>query len=329
MKMKKLLTFILLSFVFKSVNAQLPRMKIEEVDFIKQSILIVPVPEHIEQNKYTSKISKLLTDNTKNVKRDSLFISAIKNYWTLHDSIIYVSVKTMDSLLKSNPNKYCSIVLGKAVRNQTQTTGYNKNTGKSVDMRYTGSGNSDPNIRTSSSTSTIEEINTIEIKNNNYWLMKFYLPDRDDAFADYVSAVKQMQYILKNFPNDNYIGGVINNNASKLNNVTLLLDESKLDSDLKDAQIKEIYPANFKIVNRAFIDKVIIEQDSNYAYIQFIPTVGGLNRVYNHFIVNSNDGTIYYYLSPYSPAGVKGTNLVNVNSSIKERHITKYAKGLK
>jgi hypothetical protein len=73
--------------------------------------------------------------------------------------------------------------------------------------------------------------------------------------------------------------------APALKEKTLLIREEWLDKELTEANLKNFYPYKYQICDRAFMDNIVMNSDSKYAYGVVLPYV----------MSNSNSTYIAYY----------------------------------
>ncbi len=91
--------------------------------------------------------------------------------------------------------------------------------------------------------------------------------------ADLVYALKQIQIYFGYRLKDMSYGAVLkeaNKNGAKLPSLTLLIDEQ--DTELKNDEIKKVYPYPFELVKKEKIDEAILNADSKYAFAAVIPS---------------------------------------------------------
>jgi hypothetical protein len=83
--------------------------------------------------------------------------------------------------------------------------------------------------------------------------------------------------------------------AGLLAEKTLLIREEWLDKELTEANLKNYYPYKYKICDRAFMDNVVMNLDSKYAYGVVLPYV----------MSNSHSNYIMYYQYAFDAADSK------------------------
>ncbi len=115
----------------------------------------------------------------------------------------------------------------------------------------------------------------------------------------------------------------VRENSSQLKSKILLLDKEDLKGKLKEADIKAIYPFQYKIVDYAEIEKAILEKDAQYAFIQIVPlSIGTLS--FEHIVLDAATGKA---MSQYLPIQVTMIgNSSNTAARIGEKALKAYVK---
>lgn len=90
--------------------------------------------------------------------------------------------------------------------------------------------------------------------------------------------------------------------APKLAEKTLLIREEWLDKELTAANFKNYYPYKYKVCDRAFMDEVIMNKDSKYAYAVEMPNVVSGSRsnmiIYFQMVLDAQDSQAMALVRP-------------------------------
>lgn len=167
----------------------------------------------------------------------------------------------------------------------------------------------------------LDALSTVEILVNKakHGAIITYLPLGLSSKADITYAIQQIQYVLNYVDQGNSIKKIeeqYQKNHAELKDKTLLIDREDLDDKFNENEVREIYPYPFEICDREKIDKVILEKDPAYAFVQLVPVLGSKGTKLNHYISGGEDGKIY-------AAFVKNTGLRVMGMSKKRVFITK------
>lgn len=120
---------------------------------------------------------------------------------------------------------------------------------------------------------------------------------------------------------------IIPKNGPELKNKTLLLDKMDLGKGITEEVIKKSYPYPFKIVSLEEIEKVIINKEPGFAYVQIVASPGGKGNIFIHYLTNAEDGKILGLEYPKVGFGIKGVNgVITYSERIKEKQLEKYTK---
>ena len=121
-------------------------------------------------------------------------------------------------------------------------------------------------------------------------------------------------------------------NAEVLSQKTVLLDKEDLKEDLIE-ELGSIYKYNYKLTSKEEIDKAILNEDPNYAYLKVLP-VGQLTSsnivkvsklMHAQYFVNAKDGKVLTMITPTMVAmpGVLGTAVKNGKSKVSKKDMNK------
>jgi hypothetical protein len=293
----RFLIFVALLFVFftDDTNAQLINTTYEDALSIKKRILLVALPEE-DKSLVAEKLDQL--QFIKQYREDldgqrKAFQSMVMKYWTFTDSIIVLPFKEAKSLMKKNPEKYAML----------------RYADKTQDQIY---------IRTHDS---IPVISWALDKNNYYYnifsrydfrmltvnalvielpkrVLEVSLPKLSLSEGDFIYAIRQMEYILKNIMtvegrNAKILYKEIPLLNDKLKNKILLLDVQEMDAKegLRDIQmIKKYYSYPVQLVNYKELEDILRSGDTRY-----VVAVHSRYDFHNStcYVCNAGDGTIY------------------------------------
>jgi hypothetical protein len=113
--------------------------------------------------------------------------------------------------------------------------------------------------------------------------------------------------------------------APKVANKTLLLRQEWLDEELTADNLKNYYPYKYQVCDRELMDKIVMEQDGNYAYGVVLPYVvsGGQRNsvIYIQYVMDGADSQPMCFVRPsmgsMMAAGSIGTKAGKRNFTIK------------
>jgi hypothetical protein len=109
----------------------------------------------------------------------------------------------------------------------------------------------------------------------------------------------------------------------------LLLNKDEIHKKITPETIEELYPFETKIVDQEFIDEVIENEDSDFAYVQIVNIPGGKGNTNYQFVNCPSTGTIYCLDYPKIAVGIKGTHLITYNERIKGKNLRNFSKNIK
>jgi len=104
-------------------------------------------------------------------------------------------------------------------------------------------------------------------------------------------------------------------NVGTLEKKILLIEEKFMNKKYTIEDLKVDYPFQFKISNRAFIEKALLERNKDYAFLEIMPMGDEINLMV-HLIVKCEDGEIISYGEFYNGFGDRYSNFVSKSHAI-------------
>lgn len=117
-------------------------------------------------------------------------------------------------------------------------------------------------------------------------------------------------------------------NAGVLEKKILLIDEKFFGDKYTAEEMKVEYPFQFKVSNRAEIEKAQLEGNKEYAYLELTPMGADINLL-AHMIVNCEDGEFLSFGEYYNGFGDKYSNFVSKAHAANYAHNSGYRKDKK
>ncbi|NOS91457.1 MAG: hypothetical protein HOP30_06020 [Cyclobacteriaceae bacterium] len=306
-----MLSAIVLLAITSPLHAQMGFGKIEEIQQVKSRRLIVVIEEPSER--MMKKLQKRpRKGDVEDYKADLATFNenlkaVVEKFWPYNKSgIQYKTLKEVEKLEKSNSKGYAVLTILSS-KPSSMRAGFLYADG----IYWVKDIKDDFEDRDDWMLSTMV-INTIED-----WGKKpvYYVPLFDvfptkasmvygiksiDAYFSYRIAKKKSgvsvkeeaerkeEIMMKKFP--------------LLANKTLLIRGEWLDEKLNEEEIKKIYPFKFQVCDREMMDKVVLEQDPNYAYGVVMPTIISTSNsnmvLYLHFILDAEDSQAMWFQKP-------------------------------
>ncbi len=340
--MRKIYVILVLLLAGTMASAQFSKVSKDQAERVKKSVLLVSLEE--EDAKLAGKLAKK-QDELEHYKmqiagRNEALQAAVENYWNFSENIEYIPKSEVNKLLSESKN-YVVLAFGKHLDYERLSTGKGANgkpAGWTQETSYRGTRPSQPPTieyyynPSTKYTSLANGITTLNLSGNGVAL-DIYLPNVLPSYTDIIYGLQQMQYTLRYYEADD--GNTvwtfikqIKKNSSGLKSRILLVDKDDLDKGATEEKIKEVYPYPFEIASQEKIDRVIVEKDTAYAYVQIVDTPTGKGNVSAHFISDPGDGTIYCYDSPTVTFGIKGTSIITYNQRIKVQNFKSYCKNI-
>ncbi len=259
--MKKIIIINLLLFVFTFLNAQLTTST--DAKTIKKMKMIVALQEY---PKKATEGDKMMVDSA-----NASLKFAMKNYWNFNEVADYMPFDEAKKFVKENDG-YCYITINEGVsRSSVVRDSY----------RYV-------------SYSERLAIYTNKIK------MQTYLPKYEGFMSKTtaVYAVLQANKVLELLYNEEFkslIGSrkYIKKNGPNIIKKTLLIPKEYVSPKLSEDDIKLAYPYDLDLCDLDKVEKAILEQDSKYAVLFYVPIPLGGKYVHRLYISNAEDGDIY------------------------------------
>jgi hypothetical protein len=291
--MKKLFLFFTLLLIYaSSCLAQYINTSHKDAREIKKRILLVVLPEDdkdlLKEYEEANPTYATLYKNDMEGQRMALKEVVLK-HWKYTDSLVVVSQKEVNAMVKKYPDKYAVMKTGE----QMQDRGYIRQNQanppqvawEKINEKIVYNSSKRHNIRILGITSLV-----IELPKR---VMEVYLPKMSSSEGDYIYAVTQMEYILSTLLKSqeysaNKLYRDLDNASGKLKNKILLLDGSELGC--KEAEIKKVYPYPFKIVSYEIVEKALKTKDSNSVVIQ--SSRYDINNS-TYYLSNAGNGAIY------------------------------------
>lgn len=249
------LTFVLLLLCFSSqLQAQFGYGKIEDIETIKKSPLLVVTQSLIE--KQEKKLAKK-PDELKQCQENMALFNAnlklgIEKNWNYSKEIIFITEKELETYNKNSKGKYAymrnDIIAGK--------DGSSIMTNKNL-------------------ISTSNYAIYITGENSPVYSMMYFSGVPNEA--DFKFIVNQIQAYFKgridkkaSNKSNKQIKEEIASNSKRIKDKTLLLESDDLSDDVKK-EIAKIYKFPYKITTKNEIDQAILSNDKTVAYLRIVP----------------------------------------------------------
>jgi|GEM_PF-4731162 len=289
------LFFLLLSL---DVTAQYTATSVSEVVEIKKRILIVGLEEEDKAILIDLEVSKEKISNYRATieGKNAALKNAVDSFWEFTAEVIYKPFSEAKKIFKKEKNKYAFLHYGEEIASGRLAYGF---MGSDQDpnsygyMYKEGQLKYDYRSRTSMKSYNVFTL-LIELPSSN--AITIYLSKSCPSETDVQLALLQMQYTFKYLlenPSSTVRRMMLNQlpvNALELKNKTLLLDATDFMSRFTKAEIAEVYPHPFKLVDYKEIERVVTSKDTNAVVINF----GRYNddeRLF--YILNAGNGKIY------------------------------------
>jgi hypothetical protein len=281
--------------------------KVSEVKEVKTRPVVVMLEE--EDPKLVKKFSKKpqeLAAYREEIKRVNTELPLVVSKLWVFNAVPTLKTRSEIERLRDEKNKEFDVIQ----LNRIEVTDYTKN----GMFRYAG---------TSKTIATIS-IDLIEKQGRGNPVYYLNLPNAYPTQGDMALGIQMMQNFLQarlDGKKRNEISDESDENKTRLAGKTLLIDKMDIKGGLTQAQIKEAYPYPFKLVDYQTIETAILERDKNYAVVQIIPLMTGV-EANAHVVMSTEDGKSLAYYAPIQ-ATVMGKNS---EARISQRHLKNYAK---
>ncbi|KAA3436458.1 hypothetical protein [Rufibacter hautae] len=113
-------------------------------------------------------------------------------------------------------------------------------------------------------------------------------------------------------------------NASKLKNLTLLIDKAKLGSNVTEQEIKAAYGLPFKVVETSVVDDAILNKTPGFAYVYMLPNSAGGKNLQLQLVLDTDKSQV---ISVSMPATFRVGNIRG--KEIKEGNLKDYVSYIK
>jgi len=290
--MKKIILLLSVILLFENIFGQTFKIKSDKINRIKNAVMIVALEEP-DQKKIQKHQDEpdWQTGYLEGIKqRNELLSSVVKKYWTYNSKIEYMLFTAAEDLVARDSN-YIMIFFDNYLKSQD-------------DLYKFPTPNDNITTRTSPYHSTnkfhILSINNKAMIGIRTRVAQTSLPNRDPTYADIVYGIQQLQFCMRfraSAPKNTmyrFYGKYMGKRSCKLKYKTLLINKELIYAGLTEELIKTVYPYKFQITSSDIIDSAIIKKDTNYAFMQFAPS---LTYVVNEFaltINNAEDGDVFY-----------------------------------
>lgn len=327
MKRKLLTLSLALTLATLNTFGQFSITSQKDAALIKESKLLVVLEE--PDPKTLKKLAKNGQSEVDNYKlqiegRNKALGEAAEGYWSFSSEVKVLKESEVYDFLDGNDG-YVTLQYGEYLDYYRMTSPFT-NTGKMAGWTRDSQTGLPTYLAPTRYSVLANEITTLEILDKKS-LIKVYLPNLSPSKTDVVYGLKEIQYILTYLSEGNKFIGILKQikaNNAELDKVTLLIDKDDVDEDLTEDLIKEIYPHPFMISDYETIEKAILEENPQYAYVTIVSVPGGKGNVNAHTILGAKDGKIYRYLMPKVAFGIKGTSAIQYNTRIREKQVKKY-----
>lgn len=294
--------------VSNGINAQYFRLgKMNEVKEVQKRKVILMLEE--EDPKVVKKLSKNpaeFTDYQTEIKRaNEAMIEVVSKFWTFNSAPVAKTKSEVDKLKESKNTDYAILALERSKVSSYQKVGL---------YRY----------EIASKVIATLFIDLIENLGEGTPVYYQNLPNVFPSKGDMAIGIEMMQ----NFMNArlagkkrNEISDEADENKSLLASKTLLIDKEDLKKGITQAEIKEAYPHSAKVVDYSEIESAILNRNKNFAVVQIIPLMTGV-QANAHIVIDTEDGKSLGYYAPIQTT-VMGKNSM---ARITEKHLKNYAK---
>jgi hypothetical protein len=296
------LSAIVMLAITSHLYAQMGFGKIEEIQQVKSRRLIVVIEEPSER--MMKKLQKRpRKGDVEDYKADLATYNenlkaVVEKFWPYNKSgIQYKTLKEVEKLEKSNSKGYAVLTILSS-KPSSMRAGFLYDDG----IYWVKDIKDDFDDRDDFMFSTMV-INTIED-----WGKKpvYYVPlfDVFPTKASMVYGIKSIQTYF-NYRIAKKKSGVsskeeqerkenqMNEKFPELAQKTLLIRSEWLDEKLNEEEIKKVYPFKFQVCDRETMDKLVLEQDANYAYGVIMPNVISASNanivMYSQYVLDAKD----------------------------------------
>lgn len=272
-----------------TVVAQAQAIKLDDVENIKKGKIIVGLSGNSEV--------------------DDMFKRVIEEHWDFSEISEYMELDLARNKAKSDDNTYV-LYLGKvssgSLTHQTASFNY-----KVISSGYS--------------------VKISEGKKSELYYQ--FMPSTDEKMPEesVVFAVSSIQYLFKSMVQDGLKSNTkykdsYKKHTSELKDKELYIMEGWIDTD---ANIGEYYSAAHKVVSYDTWRNAILEEKEGVVYDIIVPYPISGNYVYQHYLVDAADGTVYAIIMPKVAASSHGINMTRSNSGyINKKNLKMYGNAL-
>ena len=308
---KRPLVFLLLFVSSFALHAQMGMGKIEEIEEVKKRKLIVMIEEPRE---------KMLKKIAKKAKRGSVedykadlktynenIKTVVEKFWPYNKTgIQYKTFEEIKALSKSKSKEYAVLICVSGEPRST-SAGFNYAEGlywvKDIKEDFE---DRDDAMFSAMAVNTIEDFSGRPV---------YYLPlfDVFPTKASLVYGIKGIEAYFNMRIQTKKNGARVRDEmeraeeemskrAPQLANKTLIIREEWLDEELTKENLKNYYPYPYQICTREFMDEVVMNEDSKYAYGVVLPYVVSSSHsnsvIYLQYVIDGTDNQTMALVKP-------------------------------
>jgi hypothetical protein len=310
MPMKALYLFIISFLLYFPTYAQLGYGKPKDIIEIKKRPLIIMLESEDRKllEKYSKKPEKLVAYQNR-IADVNQGLRTLGDHWEFNDDIQFMEYHEIRQLQKKKKNNYAVLYIQRIKMEEKRGN--------------IGMGNYEWEDRLTGDLSLALIENLLKKKPVSTFSLASPFPDKGDL----VSTGR----ILVTYMNDRLAGKRssdirqdIKNNAHRLPNKILLLDQEMLDKNLRVDKINNHYPYPTLVTDSQTIEEAILRKDPKFAYITIVPMKSGATQNL-HLVIDAEDSKFL----GYSPPHIISLTLKNDSNVIYTRHLENYHKLIK
>lgn len=254
MKTKLLLFLVLLGTSIQSFGQYLGKVK-DFTEFQKRPLMVV-LPE-----------IKKGADIKSAMKRQEVIKTSFSRFWTLQNQISFLSPAEFKAMKKNKKKEAYAVVSFKSlhISKGSYSPDNSRPMGAPVQYKY---GVTDRGI------ANVMLLGLSEDALSNRWIYNLTFTSDSPTEGSMASTLFLAQNIAMRGSKENEELSLKKEaiiNASKLKNLTLLIDKSKLDRKVTEQEIKEAYGLAFKVVETSEVENAIMNKTPGYAYVYMLP----------------------------------------------------------
>lgn len=168
---------------------------------------------------------------------------------------------------------------------------------------------------------TVMQIRLIEELNRPEPIYSQNLANIFPEKADMVFGLQALNYYIQDAAKpakEQALKKVVQVAGEELASKTLLLKRDWVNAELTESEVKAAYPYSFQIADPFTFNKLVVQGDSSYAYLQIVPHItSSKNKIriqYMHLIIDAADGKVLGLSSP----GLSEGNKVITKANLKD-----------